>query len=583
MKTLVRHIFLLSILLAYSFAVFSQAQWIDSVKRALAKRKADTNKVNTLINLSDAYRFSYPDSALIYAQKALALAERLHSDNQIFWSVVAANASLYVLGNYTLELDYAFKALPIAKKLNNPYTTGFSNGMLSDCYYNLGEYDTSLKYWRKVIQICEQDLPGERYAVYGNSSRIFNAMHQYDSALIYAKKSYELIEHTQALDINNYDGKRIRSILFTALGDAFEGKENHDSATFYYRMSIPYSAETHMEVNKIDDYNGMATVFQSIGRQDSAIWYAKKALDERIAKTYPLGLLKAANLLAAVYESKNNPDSSLKYLHISLAVKDSLFNREKTIAFQNIIFKEQEKQKDVEAAKIELQKRYRMYFLVALLTISLVIAGITIRNRRIRQLQNIRNRIADDLHDDIGSTLSSISIMNELAKAKSPDAFSLLTSIGESTSAIQENMGDIVWAIKAGNDRFENVLQRMNQFASEILDSKNIELEFASDASLSAIKLTMEQRKNFYFFFKEVINNAAKHSRAEKVSVCIDQKDHHIEMNINDNGKGFDANKIFSGNGMNTLKKRAAELNGDFKIASNIHEGTHVQLKFKIT
>ena len=90
----------------------------------------------------------------------------------------------------------------------------------------------------------------------------------------------------------------------------------------------------------------------------------------------------------------------------------------------------------------------------------------------------MRNSIADDLHDDIGSTLSSISIMSELAKAKSPEALSLLASIGESTITIQENMSDIVWAIKSENDRFENVLQRMNQFASEILDAKNIELGF---------------------------------------------------------------------------------------------------------
>ena len=159
--------------------------------------------------------------------------------------------------------------------------------------------------------------------------------------------------------------------------------------------------------------------------------------------------------------------------------------------------------------------------------------------------------------------------MSELAKAKSPEASPLLTSIGESTTTIQENMSDIVWTIKSGNDRFENVLQRMNQFASEILDAKNIELDFKTDASLSCFKLTMEQRKNFYLFFKEAINNAAKYADAKKVSVCIAQKDHYVEMNISDDGKGFDTSKIFSGNGMNTLKKRAAELNGDFKIISH--------------
>ena len=249
-------------------------------------------------------------------------------------------------------------------------------------------------------------------------------------------------------------------------------------------------------------------------------------------------------------------------------LKDSIYNREKTTAFQNSLLKEQEKQKEIQAATTALQNRYRMYLLIALFIIAIIIAGIVIRNRRIKQLQKMRNSIADDLHDDIGSALSSISIMNELAKAKSPEALPLLASIGESTVTIQENMSDIVWAIKAENDRFENVLQRMNQFASEILDAKNIELDFTSDASLSASKLTMEQRKNFYLFFKEVINNAAKYADAKRVSVCIAQKDHYAEMNIRDDGKGFDTSKIFNGNGMNTLKKRAAELNADFKITS---------------
>jgi signal transduction histidine kinase len=195
----------------------------------------------------------------------------------------------------------------------------------------------------------------------------------------------------------------------------------------------------------------------------------------------------------------------------------------------------------------------------------------------------MRNSIADDLHDDIGSTLSSISILNELAKKKSPESVSLLDSIGESTLSIQENMSDIVWSLNAKNDRFENILHRMNQFASEIFEARNIELDFTSDAFLSTSRLTMKQRKNFYLFFKEVINNAAKYSDAKKVTVDISQKKQHVEMSISDNGKGFDITKTYSGNGMSTLKKRGEDLNGSFKIQSHLNEGTIVQLKFKIT
>lgn len=173
--------------------------------------------------------------------------------------------------------------------------------------------------------------------------------------------------------------------------------------------------------------------------------------------------------------------------------------------------------------------------------------------------------------------------MNELAKAKLPEALGLLTSIGESTISIQENMGDIVWAIKSENDSFGNTLQRMNQFASEILDAKNIVLDFTSDEALSTFRLTMKQRKNLYLFFKEAINNAAKHSDAKKISVHIFQKDHHIQMIIRDNGKGFDTSQTFHGNGMSTLKKRVDELGGYFNIQSQINKGTVIELKFKIT
>jgi hypothetical protein len=111
--------------------------------------------------------------------------------------------------------------------------------------------------------------------------------------------------------------------------------------------------------------------------------------------------------------------------------------------------------------------------------------------------------------------------MNELAKAKSPEALSLIASIGESTNSMQENMGDIVWSVNPKNDRFETVSQRMSQFASKILYAKNMELDFRSDTSLFASVITMDQRKNFIYFLKKpsiMLQNMLM--RKKYLSVC---------------------------------------------------------------
>lgn len=575
MKTSPRHIILFNILLLCSSAAWPQNNYIDSLKNILQTQKADTNRVKLLLQTGIFYTGYYPDTSIIFAQQALELAEQLHFDRGILYAELSLSNSLTTLGNYPLAMDFGFKTLSLANKISRePLDIILPNSNIATCYYYLGDFTNSLKYEREALKVVVENYPDSLAFIYTEMSRIFDGMNEPDSALLYAKKSYEQIKSW------HYDD--FYTSIYPVLGNAYASKGNYDSALFYFRMGIPVTDNNYYRPDLIDIYNGIAKVYKVKGNIDSTLWYAKKICSEKLVKFYPNGLLKAVNMLVYVYESKNKPDSILKYLRMAIDIKDSLFNQEKTITIQNLAFKEQEKRREIEATKTALQNEYRMYFLIVLFVIAIIVAVIIIRNRKIKQLQNIRNSIADDLHDDIGSALSSISIMNELAKAKSPEALPLLASIGESTITIQENMSDIVWAIKSENDRFENVTQRMHRFASEILDSKNIELYFTSDTSLAASKLPMEQRKNFYLFFKEAINNAAKYSDAKKVSVSIVQKDHYVEINIMDDGKGFDTTQLSSGNGMNTLKKRAAEMNGDFKIISKINEGTSVQLKFKI-
>ena len=223
-------------------------------------------------------------------------------------------------------------------------------------------------------------------------------------------------------------------------------------------------------------------------------------------------------------------------------------------------------------------------FIVLFLTVVFSFIYLRLRSNFEKKMlaQSIRDKIAGDLHDDIGSTLSSISILSELAKQNSSQAAPYLENISRNTSLMQENMNDIVWAINPKNDRFVNIIQHMSQFAAEVLEPKNIDVNFNSDESLSALMLPMGKRKNFYLFFKEAINNCAKYSAASRVDILITSNEGTIDLKIKDNGNGFDPEVAHKGNGMSTMKKRAEELNGHMEIVSARGKGTSVCLQFEI-
>lgn len=201
-------------------------------------------------------------------------------------------------------------------------------------------------------------------------------------------------------------------------------------------------------------------------------------------------------------------------------------------------------------------------------------------------LAEVRQRIATDLHDDIGSTLNSISVYSEIANnqfERNPaNAKKLLYKMGEASRNMIDNMNDIVWAVNPKNDQFENVLQRMQYFAGELLSGKNILLEFYADESLKNIKMPMANRKNFYLIFKEVINNAYKYSESKMVNVKIVSHNSELEMMIKDEGKGFDiSNHNVNGNGLKNMELRAKEIQGRLNIESN-KKGTTVYLRIPV-
>jgi len=208
--------------------------------------------------------------------------------------------------------------------------------------------------------------------------------------------------------------------------------------------------------------------------------------------------------------------------------------------------------------------------------------------------QAIRNKIAQDLHDNMGSTLTSISVYSQVAKIyhqqhKEEQLQQALERIGTTSGEMISEMNDIVWTINPKHDHMNTIIQRMESFARPLLQSKNIVLNFNYDQSVLELNLQMERRKNFYLIFKEAINNALKYSCCKTIDVVVRHNHSAIELVVKDDGVGFNADKInmqtsksLGGNGLRNMKMRAEEMKASFKITSMPGKGTSICLTFHI-
>ncbi|MBC7884216.1 MAG: hypothetical protein H7X99_01995 [Saprospiraceae bacterium] len=200
------------------------------------------------------------------------------------------------------------------------------------------------------------------------------------------------------------------------------------------------------------------------------------------------------------------------------------------------------------------------------------------------KLQAIRNRISKDLHDDLGSTLSSISMNSTLAQRIAPPSENglnpVLQDIGESARSAMDNMSDIVWAINPANETVDNMIERLEKFAQKLLAAQNIKLTLDMNPMLRNIKLTMPQRKNMYLILKESINNIAKYSKASNCYIHGRLENKKIHITIEDDGDGFQTDIVTSGNGIVNMKSRATELNGTLTVNSADLKGTVINLEF---
>lgn len=213
------------------------------------------------------------------------------------------------------------------------------------------------------------------------------------------------------------------------------------------------------------------------------------------------------------------------------------------------------------------------------------------RLRQLQALDKLRQSIAHDLHDEVGSTMSSIHIASRMVQSsseiRSATTRGLIDQISKNSQQSLESMNDIVWTLNAKYSRFEDISNRMRMYSVETLEPLGCNFHFKISQVAEEIKLNIDERKNLYLFFKESINNVAKYSEATNCKATIELLPGKIiALTIQDDGIGFNTSTPSidtkkGGLGLQSMRSRADALKGEFRIKSDPNQGTTISLHFK--
>ena len=212
----------------------------------------------------------------------------------------------------------------------------------------------------------------------------------------------------------------------------------------------------------------------------------------------------------------------------------------------------------------------------------LFIAGFIVLVYRILLLRKIailktRDTIARDLHDEVGSALTSISYLSEVGKIQRGDGTGTFDKIGETSRSITSLMNDIIWAINPDKDNAFSLIQRINFFIQEHQHDESLTIAFDYSNKLIHHAFSMSERKSLYLIFKEALNNAFKYANATKINIRLIKSGSTIVLEIEDNGKGF-SSANHKGNGLQNMRKRAKDIGAEFEIISLTEKGTIIRV-----
>jgi ligand-binding sensor domain-containing protein/signal transduction histidine kinase len=233
---------------------------------------------------------------------------------------------------------------------------------------------------------------------------------------------------------------------------------------------------------------------------------------------------------------------------------------------------------------------WRRGWIQALAFLGVTGVALTLHRARVARLvaiERLRSRVAADLHDDLGASLSEIAIQSELLKqtlsSRDSEVASVLGQIAETSRSLIDVVSDAVWAIDPRRDDVRNLATRLRHFASGVLEPGGVHFELEIDDGAAAVALTSEQRRHLYLSLKEAVHNVARHAAARHAHLRLAVRRGDLLAELRDDGRGFAAgdnvDAAEAGNGLRNMRQRARSLGGELAIQAAPGQGVVLTLR----
>lgn len=559
----------------------------------LGLAKAYTNRASIY------YLTDRPQQALDYFQRALTTAEAHNLDLRFICGAIGnVAAAQRKLKQYDLVAATLLKSLRLQEERNLQPRIPATYAGLGDSFLAMDKPSEAIPYYQQAITLAKQQNDISGLAIFKNKVGIcYDDLKQYDKSLAYYKSAL--------VHANEIDFKLLQADILVNTGLALRLVGRPQEGQPYVERSLAIGKAQENKATMATAYFNLGQIHVDLKQYVPAELNMKKALVLANARGDADQIARYTQGLADLYGGMKDFQQAYAFQLEKNQRTDSSIIVRTNAEVQRLVVQYETGRKEArirllqQQAKIDQQETERTRFRTnALLAVGvlLLLLGAAVsawllnraRLRRLKESLTLRRQIAHDLHDEVGSTLSSISMLSgyteTLLRQRQPgvdaaeSAQKMVQKIYTDARQILESIDEIIWTINPGNDSLERIALRLREYAQPLMESKDIHFSFQVDPVLAGIPISMEVRRNLYLIGKEAVNNLVKYSQATEATVRFEKRDHQLQVSIEDNGRGFDTSRQSERTGQLSMQQRAMAMGGALSVRTEPGQGTRLSL-----